>query len=594
MIPELAGYSFTILLAGLFMAFPGCLVVNRFLSLGVFSKVVLAVFTSLGFWVCVSWFIGLADLPLNYSVAVLQLGFISYIFFQPQSWPRSFFAFVLRPKRWPRHLQVLAVIIILFIFPLFIIDIPPGCDTTMHGYITRLILNNNGLPHSYRPILPVDYFGSYSAGYHILTAIFAGFQLNLLRHAILLIAILTYPVTLLGMVFLLRNFFPLRIAVYSAVIFFSLNCTIQDVITWGGNPSMLAFGFSLFSAGALLHALKHKETGLFFVAALTTAAVLLIHAIPAITFVYLMCFVVPIALTVHRNKVAWMIPRLMAYVLLCALLLLPFLLHFKNDNSPALITMIKNWQHEMMGNKLGVGLTYNAEVVSEQISERIGQFIMVLSGVSVLVSLYFKRFKEVGIVALIAVYVFLLILNSAYWVLTFSELLYPERVVYFLIACLSVFFGYALMDIEARGFTFSVFTRRITLYGLILVTLLGYTAIKVFYGSKGLTDSDRIACTRQVMASFKWIDNNTEPDAVLRVNYGDVGMWIPTFTNRMTSGTHMHFIHIVKHVHDSVDASPGPKYIFVTKKDMLHKIWSPDFLSARKVVFFNDDVTIYK
>ena len=474
------------------------------------------------------------------------------------------------------------------------ITIPPGCDTSMHGYITRLIINNNGLPHSYRPILPVDYFGSYSAGYHIVTALVSGVNTIYLRHAINFISIIVYPLCLLAMVFSLKNFFSEKTAIYTSIIFFGINRTYIGTIWWGGNPSMLSFAFCLFSFGLIMYAVQNRYSKPFYLCALTIAAIPLVHAIPAITFVYVSFVGYVILLYHNRAHFKWIVLNTVLLVICVLFLLAPFLIHFKNENSPQLLLMIKNWQNEMMNKKLTNTLTDNLLVSADQIKYRIGDVLTILSGISLAFLFYFKKYKQIIYSSIFILFIYLLIFNCAYWVLPFSELLYPERVVYFMIICWAFIFGYFLTELENRIDKWSMFNKKLSVYFLLVLIMLCISVQNIIDQSLGLSRETQVSCNRPTVAAFDWINANTEKNALFVASYADAGMWIPAFTNRATLGAHMHFIHEVQHIPDTLNASTAPRYFFITKRDMKMKNGIMGEINNRVKLFSNSEVEIYK
>ena len=588
-------YLVVFVMAFLFFTFPGILFVRAY-AFNKLSKCITAIFTSLGFWICTSWFISMVGLPLYITSYSLLALFIVYFFAQNiRKFKNGSTANPFQLKKIPLHYFILSFALLVLTLPVYFITIPPGCDTAMHGYITRLIINSNSLPHSYRPILPVDYFGSYSAGYHILTALISGVSVDFLRPAINLVSILVYPLTLLALIFSLKNFFSERTAIYTAIIFFGINHTYIGTIWWGGNPSILSFAFCLFSFGLFMHAIQNSSGKEFYPLAFTIAAIPLTHAIPAITFVYVSFLGYIFVLYHYRHSIKWIISRTALLFIGVVILLLPFLLHFKNENSPALLLMIKNWQDQMMGNKLTHNLSRNILVTTHQVIQyRIGYIPTITAIVSCAFLVYFKKYTPVLYIGTFIVFICLLILNSAYWVLPLSELLYPERIVCFLIVCLSFLFGYFLTTLEFKQNIWTFFKGKITPYCLIITVLLYLSFENMANQSIGLCKEKQVNCNRYTRAAFDWINNNTEKDALFVATYADAGMWIPTFTNRATLGTHLHFIHEVQHINDSLNAVKGPRYFFITPRDIKTNDDIMGKIKNKTKVYANQEIEIYK
>ena len=592
---SIPGYIVVPFLGFLFFTFPGILFIKNLPGFSTLLKITAAIFISLGFWICISWFISWLALPLDLSAFFLQFLFIVYFFAKYTTKIKEIVSKISIPgiKKIPLHYFVLALALLLLGFPILFITIPPGCDTSMHGYITRLIIDNNGLPHSYRPILPVNYFGSYSAGYHIVTALVCGVNTVYLRHAINFISIIVYPLTLLALIFSLKNFFSERTAIYTSIIFFGINRTYIGTIWWGGNPSMLSFAFCLFSFGLLMYAVQNRYSKALYFSAFTIAAIPLVHAIPAITFVYVSFVGYVILIYQYKAHFKWIVLNTVLLIICVLFLLLPFLIHFKNENSPELLLMIKNWQNEMMGKKLTNTLSGNLFVVADQIKYRIGDVLTILSGISLAFLFYFKKYKQIIYSSILILFIYLLVLNCAYWFLPFSELLYPERVVYFIIICWALIFGYFLTELENRIDKWSIFNKKLSVYFLIVSIMLCISAQSIIDQSIGLSSETQVSCDKPTVAAFDWINANTEKDALFVASYADAGMWIPTFTNRATLGTHMHFIHEVQHIPDTLNASAAPRYFFITKRDMEMKNEMMGMINNRVKLFSNSEIEIY-
>lgn len=586
-------FIFILISASIFFAFPGVLLI-RFLSwMNLLSKIITTIFISIGFWVVISWFISCCSLPLNVTAFSLAGFFIlGYIAILIKKGKHDYALNKVPIKKIAPEYIVLTIALILLSFPLLFISIPPGCDTAMHGYITKLIINNNGLPHSYRPILPVDYFGSYSAGYHILTALVAGVNDIFLRHAINFISIVVYPLSLLATVFFLLQFFSEKTAIYTSVIYWGLNNSFQGTIGWGGNPTMLSFGFCLFSGGLILYSLQHKNRFAFLLSAIPIAAILLIHAIPAVIFIYIAIPSVCFILYKYNKILKWILPNSMILIIYILFLLAPFLIHFKNDNSPELILKIKDWQNEMMGKKLTNNIAGNLLVTIEQVENMIGYVPVILSGIAFAFLIFVKKYSILLKMTIYNLYIVILVFNFAYWFLPVSELLYPERVAFFMIICVSFYFGYALRELEKPIYTLKIKKKNASIYTVPVGIFVLISLVKIYNSSNGLRTSN-INCNALTMAAFEWIEKNTEKDALLVAEYGDSGMWIPAFTNRATLGTHLHFIHEIIHLRDTMEAYKGPRYIFVTKRDIQTKNDILSRVTNIVTVFSNNEITIY-
>ena len=590
------GYFIVFFLGFLFFTFPGILIIRSFHQINLLSKLIATIFLSLGFWVCMSSYFSYVHLPLNYTSLILQLIFVFYfVKYELNNTVRWFRKSKLNGefKKIPIQYYILLFFCLIYCLPYLFIVIPPGCDTSMHGYITRLIINSNGLPHSYYPILPVDYFGSYSAGYHIITALVCGVNVSYLRYAINFISIIVYPLTLLAFVFFFKIFFSEKTAIYLSIISFGINTTIQGAIEWGGNPTVLSFGFCLFSAGIVVLAIRNRLSKIFYVSAFSIASIPLIHAIPAIAFFYITFVGYFFLLFINRDRIKWVIMNSLILALFIVLLLLPFILQFKSENSFELLLMIKNWQNEMMGNHLTKDFLKNIMVTLDQIKYRIGDPLIIIAGISIVVMLIFRKLFEAFYITLFLLIISALIFNYGYWVLPFSEILYPERVAYFAIICVSLYIGYFLKIVEEKKYSIMFAKSKFIIYNVIVSICLCIGMLKIYTTFILSIKNNHIYCTSLTFDSFEWLNDHTEKNAIIESSYDDVGMWIPTFTNRATTGAHIHFIHIVKHVKDSLNGAKAPRYIFITNNDKILNREILTTISKRTKVFTNNEIEIY-
>ena len=232
----------------LFLLFPGLLFLpnhDKFLSY--FHKIVITLTLSTSFWIIEPWFVQIIYLKLNYVSLILQVIFILIFIFHKRAIllkilkhsikNKIFDIFNVIKSEFPKPYWAVSI---LFIFAfgyfsvVFLFTLPPGCDISMHGYVTRLIFNQSGLPVTYRPILPVDYFGSYSSGYHCLTYFFSACSLESFLLGIQFVTGFSYFFCLLAIVFVFNALYDFSIAVVAGIACFAINHTISGTIGWGG------------------------------------------------------------------------------------------------------------------------------------------------------------------------------------------------------------------------------------------------------------------------------------------------------------------------------------------------------------------------
>jgi len=376
--------------------------------------------------------------------------------------------------------------------------------------------------------------------------------------------------------------------------FFGINRTWIDTISWGGNPYLLAFSFCMFSGGLIILSSKCEYKRIFYVQAFAIASIPLIHAIAGVTFLYLMIPGIIFLFYYQSGNYKVFLSKFSFLFLLVLFLLFPFILKFKNENSTELLIMIKNWQNEMMGKRLSFNLINNILVTLDEIKYRIGDVLTILTAISFVILIGLKEYKKAMLLIVLIIFITLLVLNSAYWILPLSELLYPERVIYFMVIIWSLLTGYFLTTTKSKSLAITFFRKKVTLYFIFVFVFTTISIIEITKNTVHVSTDKQINCNENTRKGFQWIVDNTEKKSLIVASYGDNGMWVPAFTNKATLGTHLHFIHLVAHIPDTLNAMKVKRYYFITKRDISMKTDLFKKSQLFKKMFSNDEISIYK
>src|SRR5215831_19601047 len=301
---------------------PGLLLV-RARGMDRLVAVALAPVASVAFWsVAVQWLRWL-HLPLHgLALGVAAASLVAYALVPPA--PAA--AAVDR-----RAAALLFVGALLRLSPLLVMRAPAGADMSMHTAMARLLADANGWPASQRPYLPIDNFGSYPLGFHMLVAIGLRTGGDCVRSA--LFAACAVQAIALGALFAALTRLDVRpwpAAVAAAVCLYG--CSLpQTALAWGGAPTVLGFGL-LFGAVALVP--RPQAPGRTApLCALAAAGAASAHLIPVATGLYALG---PAAFMVawwHRRE-ARAIGATMVAGAGALVLLLPYLLGGRADVSP--------------------------------------------------------------------------------------------------------------------------------------------------------------------------------------------------------------------------------------------------------------------
>ncbi|MFM7054355.1 MAG: hypothetical protein ACKOX7_06405 [Bacteroidota bacterium] len=479
-------------------------------------------------WIVWFYFTSLLSIPADFSMWLPVICAIIFIFRQRG---KSIFSI-------EKVDGFLIFVLIVYTLAFFFSGMLPGCDTSMHGYITRLIIEQNGLPLTYRPLIPENDFGAYASGFHLLAAMFSIFNSGFLLEGLSMSTMVAYFVGVSGLCFLLTNFTKPAYAWPCTIVAFWFHASLQSSITWGGSPTVLSLGLIFFMLGFIEYALKHRSLLYISCAACLWAASVLTHPIPAYIGVYVACLMALYGFWLHRPTADFVWRSIGLFIWIAGMMLIPFMGALSDQSSAELSEMIAKWQHKMMGGVVSGNLLHDWLPILSRIKIGIGDLVLITSVLCMLWLMFRRRHMQWMQVAAVSLLLYAIVLNAGFWLLPFSELLYPERAMYFFVVPFGMLLSFAangLDDVREK-----VRYRYWWVMGFVAMGIALYNFQDRYW--QRVVFSER-HCDAPLMEAFAWIESNTDKDAVFHTNYDTEGMWIPALGYRATVGTHLHFIH---------------------------------------------------
>lgn len=537
------------------------------------TKVIASSSLTLGGWVCLFYLTSLIGLPMTYVIMAVLFGSFVLIFKRGFSFPRL-------PKmtRWLGALCFLPYVVGHLSFEML-----PGCDTAAHGTIVRLVMEQNGVPGTFRPLLPVEHFGGYSAGFHLITASAACFHSPWLMAGLSATTAVSHLLVVFGLAFLLSLFAPPRTALVVAIVVFWFHRSLQTVVDWGGTPTLLSLGFVLCALAFFGYGLRERSLRYAAMGSCIWSAAALTHLIPAYVGLYMSIGLMAYwAWKVHAG-----LPFLLrtagiaaATTLVC---LAPFALQWEDQRSPALSTMIWAWQHRMMDDVLTGDLPRDAFRLLGELKFSLSDLTVIAMSTCAGWLLLRRRYRAFGLASGLALLLFVLIMNTGYWTLPFSELLYPERVMYFFVVPCGILMCRTCEDLAC----IPVMRGPLALPAITTMALaIGcYNCFDRYVDALVHPDRRFDAATREV---FHRIAELTAPDAVIHVAYDTEGMWVPAFSYRAAVGTHLHFVHEVLDVKNRMVKAPVDHYV-LRRVDDSASVEPKDPLAEMRAIAFSNE-----
>lgn len=556
---------------------------------------------SLAFWVVSFNFLHFFNIGLSawirISIVFFKILFICVFekFSRISEWP-----WIKIDRRAAICVALLAYVFILRLFILKFLIAPSGADMSMHSYMARLIYENNGMPISHEPILPIKSFGAVSYGFSVLIAIFSILAHTPVYKSAIVITGIAYAALTLGVYVFLERFTKSK--KYSFIIailitFFTVHP--QALVRQGGNSFVFSFFFTTL---VIVFVSYFFEAGMPFwivpVSALFFFTAVLIHPILPVSTGAIGGLILIVYFLIKKQHCAIFCRRTVFFIIMIFLLICPHFLNLKIDLSVKEINWIFKLEKQFirLPDKITPGnLVFILRETSFYIMRYFGGIIDYL-GVSNALIVYICGLMIIFVSNPLAGFLSILscglvmtaLINSNYWFLPASYFLYPDRMALLYILPLALSASYLFEFF--MGILKKVYLRAIVISAILLFSFFLNQAHYINVSCQDTT------VTKSDLAAFKWIEKNTKAESVFQNSYGDAGLWIPVIAYRKILSPHINVVYMDEFNEGAKGISPD--YVYLGKKSVYGSSFTrQDFEKAKKdyiEVYLKDGVEIYK
>ena len=432
---------------------------------------------------------------------------------------------------------------------------------TMHGYIIRLIVNTDGIPLNYYPILKINDFSTFPVGFHTIGALVSiASEMPAYRSALFCSCLVYFLFSMFLFIFL-KNYCG-RFSAALSVLFFSFFIkNPQMFFEWGGTPTILAFVLFIYFIYQIQF---YSETPNVYFASLSLAAIFLTHTIIFIQSVYIFGITYLFCFFFLRKSTAYNLKKNALISICFFIFLIPYLLNINyNIAETASVELLKDWirnqRHSWKGDYKNFIFSVPLYIFENLNADSIFNiyFACCLFGFFLLMK---KNFAESIKYLIFLIVIILLIVNTRYWFLPLSYLIYPERTAVMAAVSLCIFFAIFLeyffkcLKIFVNE-KINIFLRATT---LIIIICLIFHYNNIYY----LLPAKRFDFLRSNdLEAFKWLEKNTKQDDVIASDYSAPAYWIPAVIMRPVTRCHINGMYELK-----IEQNVNPKYIYLTEK----------------------------
>lgn len=462
---------------------------------------------SLAFWAVVLQILYWIHVPVRLPVTVLLVASAAAI-----AWKAR------KPDPHWIAAGILGAAVIFRLLPAFLHPCAGGIDMSFHTFLGGKIIEEGRVPADLRP---VDGGGvpGLPLGFH--------FQMAALcleaNPSALWMSVAGYAALTLVLYRALVPFFAAGPSAVAAVVISFLADKPQSAVRYGSHPMVVAFVLTILAYALWMEGLRDRVRPVLV--ALAAAGGAIVHPTPAYGSVFLLFPALLFVLLRNRNR-----PRLLATTAAAALtlvLVVPYALGLRHLRvPPGAVEWTRTYLRRGNSRITDSSGWRVAPAVLDQASHELGP---PFSGLAVLGTFYalWRRRRLAALLAAVLAGWVLTAVNLKLWVLPYSALLYPDRLLYFLILPVAPMLTAALEEGFAR-----IRERR---WGIPVAAAAAVAMIAVA-GGRGVsrylkTYGKNVLVQRADFEAMEWMRVHVPPEAIV-LNEADAGLWIPAFAKR--------------------------------------------------------------
>ncbi|MCD6327625.1 hypothetical protein J7M28_08740 [bacterium] len=588
LVPHLRPISLILLPGLLIHAIPGIASKNAI------SALVKTLASSLAFWIVSVWAascVGIQLSTLFFMVTTLSgllwLAFVARNRHRPSILPRT-----------PIQITVLISALILTLLPFFLTEAPPGADMSMHGYLTRMVIEAGGIPDTYEPYIPIKEFGAFSVGLQTLAALVTSVSsgaLPILR-ALLLVDCLVYFLFFLFLWAMLNSRFSVNFAAIMAAVGTFLSRNPQHFIAWGGTPTVLSIALIACAVPALRRP-REQGPGELFLAALCLSAAFLAHPMPALILatIYVPYAAYLVFEAMRQRNLLKLLTHFLIIGAICLACTSFFMVRFENRLSFDEDEWMQVWGNIVLERWQGTLLDAPITLPRNLAQYALG-FLTLPLAFALLIAIWLRK-KDDLIDTYFVLAILGIIVNSKFRILPHSVFLFPDRAAAMLPVFATPLIGGML--IKGRGVVSGIISpTRARQIGICLSILLAAACASgsvVYYLEPGLLEA---SVTKDDLKAFEWIEQNTPAGAHIANNYSDAGIYLPMMTRRSVTVPHVNIINWSE-TKLAMESKPA-QFIYVGARNVypFPFEWTPAVVESLRprprLVFQSGDAYVYE
>jgi len=383
------------------------------------------------------------------------------------------------------------------------VDVPPGVDGAMHTAVARVLADAQGHPAGFRPLWPVDLFGTYPVGQPTLTALLALSGLSW-RSAGLFGHALSYGLAVIAFAAALSRWTGKASGAWIGVAAVLAARNPLYIWTWGGAPNALGMAFAVAALGAGHDALRERDLRSAAVCGLFAAASLLTHGVVVAALGWALPPLIAAALLLEPRLRSG-VPALLSAVAVALVLCAPWFVGLRDVLGPA----ERQWARETMRASVEPGML---RLVPQAVHD-----VPLIAGALCAALLLARDFRRALFPLALAGALLLLIANARGSWLPYSALLYPDRIAMLMLIPVALLAAAAL---ELRPIPWPALAAAVAVQA-------GFLHLKTLRAGR-----EHALAAADDLRALALLDAAVPKDCWVLNNYGDGGQWIPALLAR--------------------------------------------------------------
>lgn len=472
-----------------------------------------------------------------------------------------------------------------YLTPLLTQHVPLGMDASRYIASARVLARTGGFVDSLAPFAPQIPLGGANHGVSVVAAVSTMLGARP-EAAVLAMGFLAYASLLLSTYVLIRVRSNRLTAAVIATGIVWMSRSAQTTLGWGGWATILGIAMGVVACRLMLSVIRRPRSYGAFLLGLMIGAIPLVHGVAAAEWIYIAlpaAFVT--AVFVSRQRI-WGLAAMGLTGIVVVLVLATFYWAAQPRLDPVAVDYLREYTRSAAPEASGLALV----PASLAFAVKHADTNLSVAAITAFAVLLITRRWATACISLAAfVAITAILVNAKYWLLPASQLLLPERAVYWMVPLGALTVAMAWRPVRAK-MRYLRGGRLLALVAAIVLLSVGLARHEHYYQENAF----KPAISQDEWAFLQWARENLDSDDYVWGPYSSAGSYLPGVAGVATDGWHLHFQQQIADAQMVCNRVPTHQLIVNGRKGSAkRRVMDADAFETREV-FRSGDVRLLK